>query len=143
MRRCKVRLASIWIVGSLCLFAVIIAQSLGGKFGSQVEVVWSWFLPTVMPSLSLVVGVLVADASGKEALLRTVDRFVLRVAESLSIFYLLLVAATFLAQPLTQVPALDLMKRSNLWLGPFQGVVAAALGIFFSREGADRRAGQP
>jgi hypothetical protein len=36
-----------------------------------------------------------------------------------------------LAQPLTQLPALELMRQSNLYLGPLQGLVAAALGAFF------------
>jgi hypothetical protein len=50
----------------------------------------------------------------------------------LSLFYLLLVALSILLQPLlAETSPLTLMQRSNLWLGPLQGLCVAALGFFF------------
>ena len=48
-----------------------------------------------------------------------------------SVFYLAMVSLTLLVQPFLTTPALELMQRSNLWLGPLQGLAAATLGAFF------------
>ena len=44
------------------MFLLLIAQSYGGAYGdTDVSDVWKWFLPTIMPTLSLMVGVFVVD----------------------------------------------------------------------------------
>lgn len=130
-RICRTRLATVWLLGSAVLFFVIVAQSLLGKFGTQVEAAWSWFLPSVMPSLSLIVSVLVIDMHKIPTATKKVDRFLFHVTMAISIIYLTMVAVTIFAQPYTQLAPVELMRRSNLWLAPLQGVVAAALGAFF------------
>lgn len=127
----KKRLATVWFVAGFVLFLVLVLQSVLGKFGDRTEEAWAWFLPTLMPTLSLIIGVLVLDASTGPGRDKKVDRFMFRLAFALSAFYLFLVALTLFVQPFTGVPLLVLMQRSNLWLGPFQGLVAAALGAFF------------
>src|SRR5262245_42193110 len=128
---CRKRLAILWIIGGLLLFFVLILQSVFGRFGDKMEEAWSWFLPTLMPTLSLILGVLTFDATSGGGSGKTVDRFFYRLAFWLSAVYLLVVAMTLFLQPFTQTPLLELMDRSNLWLGPLQGLVAAVLVIFF------------
>ncbi|MGH8078327.1 MAG: hypothetical protein ACREPE_13510, partial [Lysobacter sp.] len=111
-------------------------QSLVGHYEPRSEDAWAWFLPTVMPTLSLIVAVLAADyrvePTADEKPMATVDRRMLRLAVGLSSIYLLLVALSILIQPFLSTTApLVLMQRSNLWLGPMQGLVAATLGVFF------------
>lgn len=135
---CKKRLAVLWFSFGLILFVLLIIQSTFGKFGPKVEEAWAWFLPTLMPTLSLIVGVLVLDITSPKQKNKRIDPFLFRLAFSLSTIYLVLVAFIPLMQPFTGIPTVDLMKRSNLWLGPLQGVVTAVLGAFFvkgAREG--------
>jgi hypothetical protein len=57
------------------------------------------------------------------------------IAYYLSLGYLLLIFATILVEPFTQFEPLELLKLSNLWLGPFQGLVASSMGfLFFSKQ---------
>ena len=130
-RACRKRLAILWFVGGLALFALLVFQSAFGKYGSKADEAWGWFLPTVMPVLSLIVGVLVLDAASAGRGDTRIDRFMFRLAFGLSAVYLVLVALVPLIQPFTGLSPLELMKRSSLWLGPLQGLVAAALGAFF------------
>lgn len=125
------KLAILWIVGGLILFFVLILQSVFGRFGDKTEAAWSWFLPTLMPTLSLILGVLTLDATSGGSEGKMVDRFFFRLACWLSAIYLIVVGMTLFLQPFTQTPLLELMARSNLWLGPLQGLAAAVLGIFF------------
>jgi hypothetical protein len=133
MAHCKARLATFWFVGSCTLFIVVLIQTIMGHYGDKIEDVWGWFLPTVMPTLSLVVGVLVADALGKGEKTDLVDRFLFRLTYSISLAYLLIVALTILSQPIAPLTPLELLKTSHLWLGPLQGLVTASLGAFFIR----------
>jgi len=132
MPQCKRRLATLWFVGAGTIFFVVYIQTIFGRYGEKTNEVWSWILPTIMPTLSLAIGVLVMDALGKGAKVARIDQFLYRLTFGLSSAYILAVLLLFLLQPLSSVPALQLMQQSNLWLGPFQGLVAAGMGAFFS-----------
>ncbi len=114
-------------------------QSILGKFRDDVTEVWAWFLPTVMPTLSLIVGVLTLDLTGAGGTDKQIDRFIFQLAFGLSLVYLAFVLLTVLLYSFTGDEPLVLMKRSNLWLGPFQGLVAAGLGAFYVRAERGRR----
>ena len=131
MRRCKRRLASVWFGLAGLIFLLLVIQSVMGHYGAHATDAWGWFLPNVMPTLSLIVGVLVLDQLGGGVKTRTADAFLYRLALWLSCAYLLLILLSILIQPFAPLPPLDLMQQSNLWLGPLQGLVAGALGAFF------------
>ncbi len=129
LRTCKRTLSILWFTGGMALFVLIALQSMRGLFGAKVEEAWAWFLPNLMPTLTLIIGVLVFDASASRPD-RRIDRTFYHLTLALSAIYLLLVALIPLLQPFQAAP-LDQMHRSSLWLGPLQGLVAAALGAFF------------
>jgi hypothetical protein len=130
--KCKKSLAKVWFLGAGIVFILILFQTLFGKFSGQQEKAWGWFLPTVMPTLSLMIGVLVADAKQEPAKdERKIDPFLFKLSMRLSISYFVVVLLTILVQPFTEMLILDLLEQSNLWLGPMQGLVAASLGAFF------------
>lgn len=132
LTKCKKSLATVWFAGAGIVFTLILLQTLFGKYSGEEEKAWSWFLPTVMPTLSLMIGVLVADAKQEPAEEeRKIDLFLFKLAMSLSIVYFGIVLVTVLVQPFTPLPILELLERSNLWLAPLQGLVAASLGAFF------------
>ena len=133
LSKSKWTLAWIWLVGAGLILTLMVGQSLFDVYGARTEDAWSWYLPTVMPSLSLILGVLVADFRAGKA--NPDDRRkpgpLLGLAIGMSVFYLAMVALTLLVQPFLATPPLELMQRSNLWLGPLQGLAAATLGAFF------------
>jgi hypothetical protein len=138
METSRKRLAVLWFAGAGVVFLTLLAQTLAGRFADKAEQAWGWMLPTVVPTLSLIVGVLAISArrpapSEPAPSDGTVDPFFYRLSWWLSAVYLATVAATLFAQPLTAWPPLELMQRSNLWLGPMQGLVAASLAAFFFR----------
>lgn len=128
---CKRKLAALWFIGSGILFFIVLIQTIFGRYGESSSNAWSWFLPTIMPTLSLVIGVLVMDALGKVVAHAEVDAFLFRLTFGISAAYLSAVLLIFIFQPFTTVAPFDLMRQSNLWLGPFQGLVAGAMGAFF------------
>lgn len=129
-------LAGIWFLGGGLLFVILAGQSLTGYYEPRTEDAWGWFLPTVMPTLSLIVGALVADyrkaaAEGRDSPKPSAGP-IFWLGALLSVFYLIAVSAAVLLQPLLQESSpLVLMQRSNLWLGPLQGLCIAAIGFFF------------
>lgn len=133
MAKSKRRLATVWFGGSGFLFFLFLVQTVLGKYRESTDEAWGWLLGTFMPTLSLIIGVLVLDALGKGVMTRTVDRFMFRLTFSLSIGYLLAVALMILLSPFSPSLPLELMQQSSLWLSPLQGLVSAALGVFFIR----------
>lgn len=123
------RLLILWTISGLFLFLLMVLRTSGNIYGEKTNDAWSWFLPTIFPTLSLMVTVAIADQRSNEQS----NKFLYKLAFFLSGFYHLLVLFTIL-NPIPNVNTpLQMMKVSNLWLGPLQGVVAATLGAFFVR----------
>lgn len=134
MNKCKNILAVTWFICSCILFFVFLFQTIFGKYGDYTTDAWGWFFPNLMPTLSLMSAVFVADALGKRVQIQTVDRFFFRLAFGLSSVYLLVVAITFFSLPFVSAKPQEMvqfLRQSNLWLGPLQGLVSASIGVFF------------
>jgi hypothetical protein len=130
----RVRLSRLWLVGSGAIFVVLIAQSIAGRFGEDVRDVWGWALPNLLPTLSLMLSIMGADALRPRADPVAVRAPFGAIAYWLSASYLALIVVSILAEPLTRYEPLELLKLSGLWLGPMQGLVASALGVLFFSE---------
>ena len=135
----KRQLAAVWFSGAAILFVVVFVQTLFGRYGERAGDAWGWLLPTILPTLSLIIGVVAKDALASQKARGTVDAFVARLALVLSAAYLLTVSSTLLLSPWAELNAsltpLALMELSHFWLAPFQGLVTAALGAFFVSRG--------
>jgi hypothetical protein len=131
MTAARRRLSVVWFSGAGLLFLVMILQTIFGHYGTDAEEAWGWLLPGILPTLSLIIGVLVMDALGKSVKAATVDGFMFWTAFGLSVFYLMMVALPILLQPFRAIEPLSMLRQSNLWLGPMQGLVSAALAAFF------------
>jgi hypothetical protein len=124
----------IWLLGGLGFYGLLIAQSLLDVYPpDDVEKVWSWALPTMMPTLLLIVAVQATEAatvkrSSKEPV---IAYFFCAVTVLLSVFYLGVVIVTVLIPSARHESPLPIMERAQLWLGPFQGLVAGAFGVFY------------
>lgn len=135
MTQCKKRLGILWFSFSVVLFFVVFGQTVFGFYGEKVGEAWGWFLPTILPTLSLILGVLLVDRGGKAIQRKTVDPFPFWLSFSVSGVYLLVVALTIVAQVFLEFEAgLTLMKQSHIWLGPLQGLTSASIGAFFVKK---------
>lgn len=125
------RLAVIWLGGGTAILTIVILQSLLGRFGDRTQEAWAWLLPTLMPTLGMIVTVLGYTALDDRASTAVVRRTFSGLAAWMSAGYLLMIALTLLVQPFTAADPIVLMQMSNLWLGPCQALVASVLGVLF------------
>ena len=130
MTEARASLAKVWFTGGLFFLLVIIVQTILGAYGPDAEKAWGWALPTIMPTLLLIVGVLVAQNKDNLANAK-VDPFLFKLTLGLSIFYLVVVNLPILLAPFTNRTKIEVMQSCSLFLGPLQGLVGAAFGAFF------------
>jgi hypothetical protein len=131
MKKNKQRLATCWFTGAGLLFVLLVILSNINFYEGKDQEVWGWFLPTIMPTLSLIIGVLVMDALGRSPKASHPDPFLFKLSMGLSCTYLGVVFLTIALQKLSTLSAIEMMHKSHLWLGPLQGLVAASLSAFF------------
>ena len=130
-------LALIWLIGSTPVLVLMLIRTLGTN-ASDIERVWGWLLPTIMPTLSLVVGTYAASALTDLTEHRTVDITFFRISVALSLAYLLIVTLAIASYPFSRTAAILTLERIGIVLGPVQGLVSACLGVFFvSRKRSD------
>lgn len=134
LRAAQRKLAGVWFTGAGLLTLLIVVQSILGKFGAAADKAWGWYLPSILPSLSLIVGAVAYRAVRPAEESERVDRLAFRISYGLSIFYLALVSTTLLLEPFSTLTPIELMDLSNLWLAPLQGLTAAALAVFFQTQ---------
>lgn len=130
--RVRIRMAVLWLgLGGAIVFIVVL-QTLLGKFGADAQKAWGWLLPTIMPTLGMIITVLGYTALDPKFSNSVVRTSFFWAAFFLSGIYLLLILTTILIQPFVpKTDPIELMHTSNLWLGPLQGLVASALGVLF------------
>lgn len=137
------RLGTVWFLGSAIIALLLIVQSLAGVYEERVQGVWGWALPNFLPTLMLMLGVFAGAALAEETetdAMKVRSAF-FKLAVGLSVFHLVCILVTLGMQPfipsLTNATApnqMSVFEMSNLWLGPLQGLVAAAIGaLFFSK----------
>ena len=132
MSSSKKILGTIWVVGFLLPFLLLIIMTNNNTLQDTTGA-WGWFLPTMLPTISLIVAVFVSDAIKPDSPERRVSGFVLGLACVFSLLYIGLVLWVAIDIPLSTSPAklTELLKNSNLYLGPIQGLLTAILGFFF------------
>jgi hypothetical protein len=134
LQRIRVRLSRLWLIMSGCIAAILIGQSIAGRFGDELSDIWGWALPNLVPTVALMLGIMGAEAVRPSADPVPVSASFSAWAFWLSAFYLANILVLILAEPLTPFEPLELLKMSNLWLGPVQGLVTSVLGFLFFSE---------
>ena len=127
----RVQLGRLWLIGSLAITTILVIQSLLGKYEDAAQEAWGWLLPTIMPTLGMIVAVLSYTALDRSLLDTLVRRSFYVITWWLSLVYLFFILLTILIHPFTNRQPVELMRMSNLWLGPMQGLVGSALGVLF------------
>jgi peptidoglycan/LPS O-acetylase OafA/YrhL len=128
---CQRRLLLLWVImGAVALVLILIQTSPRGTYHDSASDIWEWFLPTVVPTLSLMLGTLVAEAKAPSAG-ATVDSFYFRMAAWLSAAYLALVILFLVMYAQSATPVADLKSTGKL-VTSLYGVVGITLGVFFA-----------
>lgn len=132
----KKRLATLWFVISLFLFTMLMVQTLNGKFSTNAKEVWAWLFSSILPTLMLILSIFLYDVKAKENVppLHTMDRFYFRLVYGISIFYLLVICLVLLSEPIINRDSMVLIQESAIYTGPFQGLLTAAMAMFFFKK---------
>ena len=62
IKRARERLGLIWIIGFAFLFFIFLIQTLAGRYEGVVDEAWGWWLPLVLPSITLIISSYAAEA---------------------------------------------------------------------------------
>ncbi len=130
VRTCQHRLLIVWgAMTAVALVVVLLQTASGGVYAARAGDVFDWFLPTVVPTLSLMVGTVVADARAADTA-ATVDAFTYRLVFWVSIVYLVLVILALLMNAQSPDPIGALRALGKIVSGLYT-VVGISLGAFF------------
>ncbi|HEX9106602.1 MAG TPA: hypothetical protein VF832_05230 [Longimicrobiales bacterium] len=130
VRACQHKLLILWcVMSALALVVVMIQTASGGVYASHASEVFDWLLPTLVPTLSLMVGTVVADARAADSG-ASVDAFTYRFVFWVSVAYLLLVMLALLMNAQSPDPVGALRTLGKIVSGLYT-VVGISLGAFF------------
>jgi hypothetical protein len=138
------RLFRLWMIGSGICALILAVEAIAGRFGPDAGEVIGWYMPNVLPTLSLMAALIRGEATGRAEDHQPVKPLFASFAVWGSAAYLGTILATILVEPFTDYQPLELLKLSNLWLGPLQGLVVSSIGVLFlSNRGKDQIQEQP
>lgn len=143
---CQWMLACWWLGIGFGLIVLLIIQTMSNMYAGQHEQAWSWLVPMLVPTFSVIVGGIVHTASSPSSTF-TVSREIYQLAKGLSIAYLGLVAITLGAVNYVAMNSpgdgatLRWLSTSRLWLAPLNAPVGIVLGVFFASS-QDRGSGE-
>ena len=145
-------LGLIWFVGGLIPIVFLYVQdSYFEKYGEKGEEVWNWLLPTIVPTITLIIGVYVYDfiqsknnkqetdekdkKEVKNKKVEKVDKFIFYLTLGFTLFYLLLVNSIIFLEPYFQDTIFEQISESRKIWGTLQLFVNPLVGIFFASSG--------
>lgn len=132
MEHAKIILTVLWWAWGLSLFVLLASLSQPPLLmGADVRAAWEWFLPHVLPTMSLVGATAYATrAKGGRKAPAGATPFLLALAASCAHLSALTIA---LAGTLSSTAPLESLRTANLWLAPLQALATSSLAIFFIR----------
>ena len=131
------RLAILWFIAAALIFIIMLHFTFSGdKLKDHVNEAWGWVFPNLLPTLSLIITIFVVDIQSKSRANPSVERFYFTLVFGISIFYLA-VLLWILLQPNPNPGIIGRMKQSSIFLGPLQGIVGAAIGMFFIKRSSE------
>ena len=136
----RARLFRIWMTGSGVCALILAVETIAGRFGQDGSEVIGWFMPNVLPTLSLMVSLIRTEALRPAVDDPMVKPLFASFAVWGSVAYLGTILSTILLEPFTAYQPLELLKLSNLWLGPLQGLVVSSIGTLYFSERAQQGA---
>lgn len=150
------RLLTIWCVGFLVPFLLILLQYFGGKYGDKFGEALGWLTALTLSTILLMFGVMVSNKTTPpdETLLNLPDaqlddqqkqvkaalaaknsheKFVFQMAAAASVIYLLIINLAFFAEPVVSYKPQELMRDSKVWLALFDSFLSLLIGYFFGK----------
>lgn len=138
--KCRNQLTWIWLGGfvALAVMAMIVGVRNDNTSNDYNKQLFSWFLPAIVPSLTLLLGAVFHDVFAVDSKKVYVKKVAFQIALGLSIFYLLFVLLTLLLQfdwiatkIGAQVRGISSLQNMSIMLSVCQGLVSLALGALF------------
>lgn len=150
-------LGLIWIIGGLIpIVFLYIQDSYFEKYGDKGEEVWNWLLPTVVPTITLIIGVYAYEFyqtkddrketvekdnkakknekdenDAKEEKKEKTDNFIFYLTVTASLFYLLFVNSIIFLEPYSTDTIFEQISESRKFWATLQLFVNPLVGIFF------------
>lgn len=121
------RLALLWSIGFLVAFALFATLSVT-TFERHLLEVWAWFMPTIAPTLGVILGAVLTRDNRP----RRVPLAAARVVVFASAFYLALVFLLSFSWAWTRYAPLEWYKAAAILLAPIQGIVSGLIGRFLA-----------
>jgi hypothetical protein len=132
---CQQRLFLVWIIGCAPSLLMMTFRTVTRQFDGQEQAVWSWFVPTFLPTLTLIIGAYSATARKAPSSDLTVDKLFYKVSVWCSVLYLFVLAGIIVMQPVLGDTVLGTFQRGSFALGVLQAITSACLGVFFVSHG--------
>jgi hypothetical protein len=132
-------LGGVWLGFFIAQSTLLVIRTVWGSddasFSSTTNEMWKWYLPMVLPTISIIIGAIYAS---RQSSTKHGDAGVygMVVAILLSTLYLLSVSGLLIMPPTVGLLPDDhvkLLHDSGYWLGALQLCVGAAVGHFFGK----------
>jgi hypothetical protein len=128
----KKKISTIWFIGGGFLITLVFVQTLTGRYDNIIPSAWQWFLPTVLPNLSLIV---TSSFFGKtDESMYFVESIFFQITKWCSIAYLVFILFIILSYTYDKGNIIDYYKKYNFFITGVQTLVFAALASFFSNK---------
>lgn len=121
------RLLVIWLAFPLPALLLLVAQTVGGKYGEDSAQAWNWLLAQIAPILALVMTSAFSSPS-RTWREKPANSFRWKCAAGTSILYAVLILALLLVEPLLGSTPYELFGESGWLLALLQSVVIACIG---------------
>lgn len=127
----KRKLLFTWILGFFLLFLFFLVQTITGRY-KNIQGHWEWFLPQILPTLSLMLSAFFANAdkNAKSDKL-VIDIWYFRICQIISYVYFIVFLIVLFSYTKDKGNILEYYRGFSIVFSVFQTLLSASLGFFF------------
>lgn len=130
-------IAIIWIAMIVIIVVIATLITTIGAYSDKPGILWTWLLPNIIPTTSMIVTSLSLDTADNISKYRNsliTNGIIFWICIGLSMVYLTGISVIILIQAATELPSENTdvgLKNASIGLGAIQGLVIASLTKFF------------
>jgi hypothetical protein len=137
LAKARRRLCRVWFIMSGVIFFIFFYQTLEHRFKNVLDEAWTWLLPHLLPTLTMILAVFLYQANQSRRAAgaeidKQIDPFLPNLAAVTSVIYLLSLMVIILSyEESTEQPITEYYHTFDIFLTPFQSLITAAIGLVF------------
>jgi hypothetical protein len=134
LSKAKEHLVKLWTIGFLLLFLFFFLQTVTQRYVGITNEAWGWFLPHLLPTLTIIIGGYFFDVNRKDATINIIPATSFKISYVISVSYFIIVFIIIFSYRNVNGNILEYYQSYNVVLSAIQSLISGSVVFLFTKQ---------